>query len=129
MKKIGRFWVALFGLILWQSSLGTKAAQINAQNLGQNGYRKYEDGFMILCGRFYYSNSSSNTYTLPMSFFDTNYICAGMVNKSSINNSASVLGVYVKNRSTIQVVMSYAQDGGNGYSSGYFDLIAVGRWK
>lgn len=129
MKRINRKIASLLIIIILQSSLGANAAQIYDQKLLQNGYRKYKDGFMIQYGRFYYSNSSSNTYTLPMAFFDTNYICVGMVNKSTINNSASVLGVYAKNKGTIQVVMSYAQDGGNGYSSGYFDLLAVGLWK
>ena len=47
MDRFSRKLVLLLLLVIWQSSLGTKAAQIKEQNLGQNGYRKYEDGLLI----------------------------------------------------------------------------------
>ena len=52
MNCFSRKIVLIFAAVIWQSSLGTKSAQIKEQNLGQNGYRKYEDGATNSMGAF-----------------------------------------------------------------------------
>ena len=61
MNSLSRKMVLILIVVFAQSSLGTKAAQIKEQNLGQNGYRKYEDGLLIQWG--YMSPNSMNSTT------------------------------------------------------------------
>lgn len=73
MNCFSRKIVLIFATIIWQSSLGTKSAQISAQNLGQNGYRKYEDGLLVQWGYLTNSSAGSATIYFPLSFYDTTY--------------------------------------------------------
>lgn len=73
MNRFGIKIVLLLAVIFAQSSLGTKSAQINAQNLGQNGYRKYEDGLLIQWGVNVTGVQGERITYFLLSFSDTNY--------------------------------------------------------
>ena len=51
MDRFSRKLVLLLLLVIWQSSLGTNAIQLESQNLwnekAQNGYVKYSNGLLI----------------------------------------------------------------------------------
>ena len=63
-RKIVTFLIVVF----WQSSLGTKSSQISSQNLGQNGYRKYEDGLLVQWGYFTNASAEVRQYISPFPF-------------------------------------------------------------
>ena len=73
MYNFSRKLVVFFIIVFAQSSLGTKSAQIKEQNLGQNGYRKYEDGLLIQWGHLTNSSAGSATIWFPISFHDASY--------------------------------------------------------
>jgi len=50
MNCFSRKIVLIFATIIWQSSLGTNAIQVNSQSLGQNGYVKYSNGLLMQWG-------------------------------------------------------------------------------
>ena len=115
-----------------QSSLGTKSAQISSQNLGQNGYRKYEDGLLVQWGYFTNASAGSATVYFPISFYDATYrFMTTMETASSdqalytalpyakTNTYASIMRKYVNATTTISV----------GSSTRGFDWMAIGRWK
>ena len=62
MDRFSRKLVLLLLLVIWQSSLGTNAILLEAQNLGQNGYIKFNNGLMIQWGY----NTGSSTHTLTV---------------------------------------------------------------
>lgn len=129
MKKISRILVVLFVGLILQSSLGTKAAQINAQNLGQNGYRKCEDGFMIQWG---YSSTSGRykTIYLPASFYDTNYSIMVTMRRKEDSTTNLTGDVYTLTKSSfVAFGLYHSTDSNNGAYSGGFSWFAVGKWK
>lgn len=129
MKKFSRILVALFGLLIWQSSLGTTAARIYDQKLLQNGYRMYEDGFMIQWGKGNNSTKGNMTVYLPVSFFDTTYCL--VTTMETVSDEQSVYGAlpYIKSKSYFSVRRRYATAADCGDSARGFDWVAVGRWK
>lgn len=127
MKKISRILVSLFAVVLWQSSLGTKAAQINAQNLGQNGYRKYEDGFIIQWG-YYTLKSDTKTIYLNISFYDNNYCVIANLFNGSPNYSQSVV-ISAKEESFFKTIGKSVGLSAYGPATEPVFWLAVGRWK
>lgn len=122
--------VLIFAVIIWQSSLGTNAILLEGDNLGQNGYVKFSNGFLIQWG---YSSSSSNaTYIyLPTSFYNTNYcITITFIEPGNGMNIVSPL-VTLKNTSNFRMRSRYAIGNANGTGEGTnpFGWIAIGRWK
>ena len=115
-------------VILYISSLGTKADLVHSKSLGQNGYKKFEDGFLIQWG---YSSSSSGNKTIyiPTSFYDTNY-CVNITFRTA-SDISSVVSAYLISQSTSSFVMKgrfiISSDMGN--STNPFMWIAIGRWK
>nr|DAX83324.1 MAG TPA: MAEBL protein [Caudoviricetes sp.] len=112
------------------STLGTNAILLEGDNLGQNGYVKYSNGFLIQWG---YSSSSSNaTYIyLPTSFYNTNYcVTITFIEPGNGMNIVSPL-VTLKNTSNFRMRSRYAVGNANGTGEGTnpFGWIAVGRWK
>ena len=112
------------------SSLGTNAILLEGDNLGQNGYVKFSNGFLIQWG---YSSSSSNaTYIyLPTSFYNTNYcITITFIDPGNGMNIVSPL-VTLKNTSNFRMRSRYAIGNANGTGEGTnpFGWIAIGRWK
>lgn len=120
-------WVVAAFLIL--SSLGTKAAQINSQNLGQNGYRKYEDGFMIQWGKGNNSTKGNTTVYLLVSFLDTTYCLVTTMETVSGEQSVYTAVPYSKATSYFSVRRRYATGTDCGDTARSFDWFAIGRWK
>lgn len=108
------------------SSLGTKAAQINYQSLGQNGCRKYEDGFLIQWGISSTSSSVRNV-VFPLSFVDTDYsLVLNIFVDSENNNAMTSTFVKTKYKSSFDGYARYLE---GMYVGWRFFWIAVGRWK
>jgi hypothetical protein len=122
-RKLG----AILVIIFLQSSLGTKAAQINAQNLGQNGYRKYEDGLLIQWGDM--SPNSMNSTTgeqyvfLSTSFYNDTYTVITTVISS---HTSPIVKEIVRKYTSYFITKSiqYGAIAGESYS-----WFAIGRWK
>ena len=130
MKDLSRKVVIVLIVLFAQSSLGTNAILLEGDNLGQNGYVKYSNGFLIQWG---YSSSSSNaTYIyLPTSFYNTNYcVTITFVEPGNGMNIVSPL-LTLKNTSNFRMRSRYAVGNANGTGEGTnpFGWIAVGRWK
>lgn len=127
MMNSSRFWVALFALVLAQSTLGTSADLVEAKNLGQNGYKKYSDGMLIQWGKSSFNGSLKSVY-LPVSYSSTDY----KVYISFIYGGVSVISAYVA-----QTYTSYftARSRGVGTdlkfveTSETFNWFSIGRWK
>ena len=114
------------------SSLGTKSAQISSQNLGQNGYRKYEDGLLIQWGKVSGSSITSYAIIMPATFYDKFYKIFATVYKPSSDSSvysASPIDDSTKTVSRFYINRNYASGGTTGLSQETFDWMAIGRWK
>lgn len=114
------------------SSLGTKSAQISSQNLGQNGYRKYEDGLLVQWGVV--SNSTYDTHTvyLPISFFNASYVVSATA-KYWITNDVYISSAMIHTifTSKFNIVQRHTTSTGAIYGSSGQPVhwIAIGRWK
>jgi hypothetical protein len=132
MSRFSRKLVLLLVTIIWQSSLGTKSAQISSQNLGQNGYRKYEDGLLIQWGKVSGSSITSYAIIMPATFYDKFYKIFATVYKPSSDSSvysASPIDDSTKTVSRFYINRNYASGGTTGLSQETFDWMAIGRWK
>ena len=132
MDRFSRKLVLLLLLVIWQSSLGTKSAQISSQNLGQNGYRKYEDGLLIQWGKVSGSSITSYAIIMPATFYDKFYKIFATVYKPSSDSSvysASPIDDSTKTVSRFYINRNYASGGTTGLSQETFDWMAIGRWK
>ena len=74
MNSLGRKIMFLLAVIFMQSSLGTNAVLLEAQNLGQNGYIKYSNGLLIQWGKQPGSTATTITIYMPLSFYNTDYL-------------------------------------------------------
>ncbi|MEY8728776.1 hypothetical protein AALN28_24385, partial [Bacteroides xylanisolvens] len=105
----------------------TKAAQIKEQNLGQNGYRKYEDGLLIQWG--YMSPNSMNSTTgeqyvfLSTSFYNDTYTVITTVISSY---TSPIVKEIVRKYTSYFITKSIQYGSIAGESYGWF---AIGRWK
>ena len=123
--------VIIIGLFL-QSSLGTKSAQISAQNLGQNGYRKYEDGLLVQWGYLTNSSAGSATIYVPLSFYDTTYHFITTMETVSSDQALYTALPYNKTVTFVSVMRKYVNATTTitiGSSIRNFDWVAIGRWK
>ena len=113
------------------SSLGTKSAQINAQNLGQNGYRKYEDGLLIQWGVNVTGVQGERITYFLLSFSDTNYsiILSSDPGGKSIANSLVSPLLISKASSNFKACNRYYDSYSYGYGTWNFYWIAIGKWK
>lgn len=127
-RKLG----AILVIIFLQSSLGTKSAQISSQNLGQNGYRKYEDGLLIQWGHLTNSSAGSATIWFPVSFHDASYRFVTTMETVSNEQTLYTALPYNKVASYVAVMRKYLLADNSitvGSSTRSFDWIAIGRWK
>ena len=132
MKDLSRKIVIVLIVCFSQSSLGTKSAQISSQNLGQNGYRKYEDGLLIQWGKVSGSSITSYAIIMPATFYDKFYKIFATVYKPSSDSSvysASPIDDSTKTVSRFYINRNYASGGTTGLSQETFDWMAIGRWK
>lgn len=128
MKDFSRKVVLIIIVVFAQSSLGTKADLVYSKSLGQNGYKKFEDGFLIQWG---YSSSSSGNKTIyiPTSFYDANY-CVNITFRTA-SDISSVVSAYLISQSTSSFVMKgrFIVGSNMGDSTNPFMWIAIGKWK
>ena len=135
MNCFSRKIVLIFATIIWQSSLGTKSAQISAQNLGQNGYRKYEDGLLVQWGYLTNSSAGSATIYFPLSFYDTTYRFITTMETVSSDQALYTALPYNKTVTFVSVMRKYVKEltGQDMFTIGSsirnFDWVAIGRWK
>lgn len=130
MNSLGRKLALLFAMIFAQSSLGTNAVLFEAQNLGQNGYIKFNNGFMIQWG--YNTGSSTHTLTvyMPVSFYDSNYnVYGNIIKDSSDNNLYTFCPLPNTSVSSFRVDRTFYANGSTGNSTAKFRWYAIGRWK
>ena len=130
MYNFSRKLVLLLLLVIWQSSLGTKSAQIKEQNLGQNGYRKYEDGLLIQWGHLTNSSAGSATIWFPISFHDTSYRFVTTMETASNEQTLYTALPYNKSASYVDVMRKFLLADNSitvGSSTRSFDWIAIGR--
>lgn len=129
-RNLSRYLVALFTLILAQSTLGTKADLVEAKNLGQNGYKKYSDGFMLQWGYVAISGSNKIVY-FPQSFADANYsIVANFFIEETYNGTAYCLQIKYRGTSYFRATSTQnTTDADRGLTERPYFYIAIGRWK
>lgn len=131
MKKFSRKLVALFAVIILQSSLGTKAELVEAKSFGQNGYKKYSDGMLIQFGTVSQTSYSGFvTVYLPVSFINEGY--TSLVTPDA--DSSPSLSYHIKNasktKSTLGLYRIFTNTSGEaGGASVGFSWFAIGRWK
>ena len=132
MNCFSRKIVLIFAAVIWQSSLGTKSAQIKEQNLGQNGYRKYEDGLLIQWGHLTNSSAGSATIWFPISFHDASYQFVTTMETVSNEHTLYTALPYNKSASYVNVMRKFLLADNSitvGSSTRSFDWIAIGRRK
>lgn len=130
MYNFSRKLVVLFIIVFAQSSLGTKSAQIKEQNLGQNGYRKYEDGLLIQWGHLTNSSAGSATIWFPISFHDASYQFVTTMETVSNEHTLYTALPYNKSASYVDVMRKFLLADNSitvGSSTRSFDWIAIGR--
>lgn len=134
MNRINRFLVALFGLLLWQSTLGTNFAKADLSNamtvsLGRNGYAKFNNGLLFQWGAKENSVTGSVIIYLPTAFYDSNYIAIPSALGSATELGALTAQSYNHTRTSFNVQRKWT--GNTTTADTYFSLIwlAVGRWK
>lgn len=134
MKKFSRKWVVLFGLIFWQSSLGTNFAKADLSNamtvsLGRNGYAKFNNGLLLQWGAKENSVAGSVIIYLPTAFYDSNYIAIPSALGSVSELGALTAQGYNHTKASFNVQRKWT--GNTTTADTYFSLIwfAIGRWK
>ena len=130
MYNFSRKLVVFFIIVFAQSSLGTKSAQIKEQNLGQNGYRKYEDGLLIQWGHLTNSSAGSATIWFPISFHDASYQFVTTMETVSNEHTLYTALPYNKSASYVDVMRKFLLADNSitvGSSTRSFDWIALGR--
>ena len=130
MYNFSRKLVVFFIIVFAQSSLGTKSAQIKEQNLGQNGYRKYEDGLLIQWGHLTNSSAGSATIWFPISFHNASYQFVTTMETVSNEHTLYTALPYNKSASYVDVMRKFLLADNSitvGSSTRSFDWIAIGR--
>lgn len=116
------------------SSLGTTYAlkdfsNIGVKSLGQNGYRKYDDGLLIQWG---YSSTSGigKTVYLNTTFYDSNYTIQLTGTRLVHSNYMYSFDVYSKYASYFVMDSVYHNNDSDagGFSIAFY-WFAIGRWK
>lgn len=130
MNRFGSKIVLLLTVIFTQSSLGTNAVLLSGQSLGQNGYVKFNNGFMIQWG--YNGGSTTHTLTvyMPVSFYDSTYnVYGNIIKDSSDNNLYTFCPLPNTSVSSFRVDRTFYANGSTGNSTAKFRWYAIGRWK
>ena len=99
-------------------------------NLGQNGYRKYEDGLLIQWGHLTNSSAGSATIWFPISFHDASYQFVTTMETVSNEHTLYTALPYNKSASYVNVMRKFLLADNSitvGSSTRSFDWIAIGR--
>ena len=136
MYNFSRKLVLLLLLVIWQSSLGTNAIQLESQNLwnekAKNGYVKYSNGLLMQWGTRAGATGAISLY-FPTSFYDTNYnvyLTAGLNVTSEPFVYAPGYDPNNKNKSYI-IILARGINSTPAivWTSWDFTWFAIGRWK
>ena len=127
MYILGRKLVLLLVMILSQSTLGTKADLVNSKNLGQNGYKKFEDGWLVQWG-YSTSGGSGTTRYFPINFYDSNFSITFASNSTSRLGTITVM-INSINKSYFNTESRYNDAQQVSTAGEGFRWIAIGRWK
>lgn len=116
------------------SSLGTTYAlkdfsNIGVKSLGQNGYRKYDDGLLIQWGHSSTSGIGKTVY-LNTTFYDSNYTIQLTGTRLVHSNYMYSFDVYSKYASYFVMDSVYHNNDSDagGFSIAFY-WFAIGRWK
>lgn len=131
MRYLGRNIILILIACFAQSTLGTNAIQVTSQSLGQNGYIKFNNGFMLQWG---YNTGSSTIHTLtvymPSSFMNAIYnVYGNIIKDASDNNLYTFCPILNNSVNSFRVDRTFYAGGATGNSSGKFAWYAIGRWK
>ena len=130
MNDFSRKIVAVLIAIFSQSSLGTKAILLEAQNLGQNGYAKYSNGLLIQWGKQPGSTVTTTTIYMPLSYYDTDYIVQGCIIKDAYDGNVYTATPLINPTvSSFKMDRNFGSSSGTGVSRAKYSWIAIGRWK
>lgn len=98
-------------------------------SLGQNGYAKFNNGFLIQWGKKT-SGASTGTIYFPISFYDANYSITMSCNNGNTSNDSSWIANWTNiSYSYFGYNNKYQQAANAGTNTAMFYWIAVGRWK
>lgn len=98
-------------------------------SLGQNGYAKFNNGFLIQWGKKT-SGTSTGTIYFPISFHDANYSITMSCNNGNPSNDSSWIANWtIISYSHFGYNNKYQQAANAGANTAMFQWIAVGRWK
>lgn len=130
MDRFSRKLVLLLLLVIWQSSLGTNAVLLEAQNLGQNGYIKYSNGLLIQWGKQPGSTATTITIYMPLSFYNTDYLIQGCIIKDAYDGNVYTATPLINPTvSSFKMDRNFGSSSGTGVSRAKYSWIAIGRWK
>ncbi|WP_147338711.1 hypothetical protein [Bacteroides sp. OM05-10AA] len=129
MRDFSRKVVIVLIVIFAQSSLRTNAILLDGYNLGQNGYVKYSDGFLIQWGYNSGSTVLNLRVNLPIAFYNSSYIVTGNVKKASTDSNVYAICPTSLYTTYFYVDRNFASPSGPGTTSGAFFWTAIGRWK
>lgn len=100
--------------------------------MGQNGYRKYEDGLLVQWGYFTNASAGSATVYFPISFYDATYRFVTTMETASSDQALYTALPYNKAATYVSIMRKYVNATTTisvGSSTRGFDWIAIGRWK
>ena len=130
MNSLGRKIMFLLAVIFMQSSLGTNAVLLEAQNLGQNGYIKYSNGLLIQWGKQPGSTATTITIYMPLSFYNTDYLIQGCIIKDAYDGNVYTATPLINPTvSSFKMDRNFGSSSGTGVSRAKYSWIAIGRWK
>ena len=129
MNSFSRKLVLIFAVIIWQSSLGTNAIQLESQNLwnekAQNGYVKYSNGLLIQWGMS--PGVLGNHKTIqPISFSNTDYVVTSTI--QGMDTSLVMFSTVIYTKYT-GYFYGWAKIDAGTWTSWKFNWIAIGHWK
>lgn len=99
-------------------------------SLGQNGYAKFNNGFLIQWG-YVAGLAAIKTIYLNSSFLNSDYVISGIGVYYNTSELVVVTPILVsKTTSSFRMCIRFIADsGGGGYSPWPYYWIAIGRWK
>lgn len=139
MKKESRYFgifsVALFMVLLAQSSLGTTYAKADLSNamgvslLSTNGYARFNNGLLIQFGTSNNATVGNVKVYLPISFYDTLYSMIPSIMTDSGEYATRAAMPYNKTTTSFSVRRRYVTEEASGDNASSIMWIAIGRWK
>lgn len=139
MERFSRILVALFAVIILQSSLGTNYAKADLSNIATwrfgigttSSYIKFNNGLLICWGWVATQRAEIKTVYLPVSYANDAYKVA-TTSESATGAGTTLISLTVNSKgvSSFKVKGAFhVVDVSSGYPSEAFDWITIGQWK